>query len=124
MQVSSFHQSQASITPSTTSLPASDDASSGDRIVTPQTVGKAGRLGLLNVARFGVLALKSGDAAVRVSFAASSVLEDDAEVTRLPLGVGGSAACEVAELLAFGNFFLNVVVVGITIAIGCNVYVH
>ncbi|GMH21275.1 hypothetical protein Nepgr_023117 [Nepenthes gracilis] len=39
-------------------------------------------------------------------------------------GVGGSAACEVAELLASGNFILNVVVVGITISVGCNVYVH
>ncbi|GMH11664.1 hypothetical protein Nepgr_013505 [Nepenthes gracilis] len=36
-------------------------------------------------------------------------------------GVGGSAACEVAELLASGNFFLNVVVVGITISVGCYV---
>ncbi|GMH26504.1 hypothetical protein Nepgr_028347 [Nepenthes gracilis] len=39
-------------------------------------------------------------------------------------GVGGSTACEVAKLLAPGNFILNVVVVGITISVGCNVYVH
>ncbi|GMH31786.1 hypothetical protein Nepgr_033630 [Nepenthes gracilis] len=48
-------------------------------------IGKAGWLGLLNVARFGVLALRSGDAAVRGPFAASWVLEADTDCDQLPL---------------------------------------
>ncbi|GMH21229.1 hypothetical protein Nepgr_023071 [Nepenthes gracilis] len=46
-------------------------------------IGKAGWLGLLNVARIGALALKSGDAAVWGSFAASWVLEADTDCDQM-----------------------------------------
>ncbi|GMH22107.1 hypothetical protein Nepgr_023950 [Nepenthes gracilis] len=51
-------------------------------------IGMAGWLGLLNIARFGVLALKSGDAAVRGSFAASRMPEADTDCDQLDDGVG------------------------------------
>ncbi|GMH27075.1 hypothetical protein Nepgr_028918 [Nepenthes gracilis] len=51
-------------------------------------IGMAGWLGLLNVARFGVLALNSGDAAVWGSFAASWVLEADTDCDQVAVYSG------------------------------------